>query len=376
MSFFDEPEETRTPPRTAPRRRRPTGGSRRPPSGGRRPTTSRQTIQIRRAVLAVAVVVAIVLIAVLVNSCQVSARNTALKDYNNNVASLNQQSVSTGATFFQLLSGGTSNPTSLQTHLNQAVGDAANQLKSAKGMNVPDEVKEAHQNFVLALQMRHDGMLNIANDVQPALQQQTSKDAVNAIAAEMARFYASDVLYKDYSVPLIIGALRAAGITVEGLGGQQINSGQFLPDVRWLTPSYVASQLHVTQPASSNGNNPKPAPGVHGHAMQSVTVAGTALQSGGSATIAASPPPTFTCVFTNDGQDTETNVTVKVTVQGTSVSGQTIVPQTIPGHQYTAQVTLDASPPKGTHSVSATIEKVPGETITTHNTQTFQITFQ
>jgi hypothetical protein len=323
----------------------------------------------------VVVVVAIVLIAVLINSCQVSARNSALKDYNDNVASLNQQSVQNGATFFQLLSGGTSDPTSLQIHLNQAVADADTQLKSAKGMNVPDEVKGAHQNFVLALQMRHDGMANIAADVQPALQAQTSTDAVDAIAAEMARFYASDVLYKDYTVPLIIGALRAAGIEVGGLGGEQVNASQFLPDVQWLTPSYVASQLRVTLPAS-HGATTKPAPGIHGHAMQSVSVSGTTLQPGGSATLPASPPPTFTCVFINDGQNTETNVTVKVSVQGTSVTGQTVVPQTVPGHQYTAQVTLNSSPPKGTYTVSATVVRVPGETTVVHNTQTFQITFQ
>ena len=59
VSFFDEPEETRTAPRAAPRRRRPTGGPRRP-----RSVTS-QAILVRRIVLAVVVVVvAIVLIAV------------------------------------------------------------------------------------------------------------------------------------------------------------------------------------------------------------------------------------------------------------------------------------------------------------------------
>ena len=72
--------------------------------------------------------------------------------------------------------------------------------------------------------MRADGIRNIAGEVQPALQSQTAQGAVTSIASDMARFYASDVLYKDYTVPEIIGALRAAGIDVGGLGGQQINS--------------------------------------------------------------------------------------------------------------------------------------------------------
>ena len=99
MSFFDEPEETRTEPRTAPRRRRPSGGGRRS-----RPPATSQAILVRRIALAVIVVVAIVLIAVLVNSCETNARNNALEDYNNSVASLNAQSVNTGASFFNAMS--------------------------------------------------------------------------------------------------------------------------------------------------------------------------------------------------------------------------------------------------------------------------------
>jgi hypothetical protein len=369
VSFFDEPEETRTtPPRRAPRRRRTSGG-------GRRPTgTTRQAIQVRRGVLAGVVVIAIILVAVLVHSCQVSARNSSLKDYNVNVASLNQQSVQTGQTFFKLLSGGASSPTSLQTQLYAAVSDASNELKSAKGMNVPDEVKGAQQNFVLALQMRHDGMGNIAADVPPALQTQTSKDAVNAIAAEMAKFYASDVLYKDYTVPLVIGALRAAGITVGGLGGQQINSSQFLPSISWLTPTYIASQLHVTLPASASST--KVTPGLHGHELNSVSVDGNTLQTGSTNTIAASPPPTFTLNFANTGQNTETNVKCHVTIVGSSVSGLTVVPQTTAGEQTSCQVTLNGAPPKGSQQVTATIEPVPGEKNTSNNTLSFPVTFQ
>jgi hypothetical protein len=371
VSFFDEPEETRTPPRTAPRRRRPTGGGRRP----RGPNS--QAILIRRLVLAAVVVVAIVLIAVAVNSCEVSARNSALKDYNNSVASLNAQSVNTGKTFFSLLAGPKNDPTSLQNNLNQTLAEANGELSKAKGLGVPDEVKDAQGNFVLALQMRSDGIRNIGAQVQPALQSQTSQEAVNTITSEMARFYSSDVLYKDYTVPLIIGALRAAGISIGGLSGQQVNTSQFLPSIQWLDPSVVARELHVTLPASGGGpSTAKAAPGPHGHAMQSVSVGGTALQTGATNTVPASPPPTFTCVFTNDGGNTETNVVVKVTVQGTSITGQTTVPKTVPGGTYTADVKLSSSPPRGTDQVSATVEPVPGEKTFVHNTQTFSVTFQ
>jgi hypothetical protein len=330
---------------------------------------------VRRIGLAVVVVVAIILIAVLVNSCETSARNSALKDYNNSVASLNARSVQTGTNFFKALSGGTSDPTSLQESLTQATAAGTTELSDAKGLSVPDEVKGAQQQFVDALQMRKDGMNNIAGQIQPALNSTTSKDAINTIAAEMARFYASDVLYKNYTVPQIVGALRAAGITVGGLGGQQLNSSQFLPSIDWLDPKQVATALHVSLP-SSPGQSQTIAPGLHGHQLNSVSVGGSTLQPGSSNSIPASPAPTFTLNFANTGQNTETNVKCRVTVSGTSVSGQTIVPQTTAGESTSCQVTLSTTPPKGTHSVTAEIVPVPGEKNVANNSQTFQVTFQ
>jgi hypothetical protein len=330
---------------------------------------------VRRIGLAVVVVIAIILIAVLVNSCETSARNSALKDYNNSVASLNARSVQTGANFFKALSGDTSNPTSLQESLTQAAMAGATELSNAKGLSVPDEVKGAQQQFVDALQMRKDGMNNIAGQVQPALNSTTSKDAVNTIAAEMARFYASDVLYKNYTVPQIVGALRAAGITVGGLGGQQLNSSQFLPSIDWLDPKNVATALHVSLPSSS-GQTQNIAPGLHGHELNSVSVGGSTLQPGSSNSIPASPAPTFTLNFANTGQNTENNVKCRVTVSGTGVSGQTIVPQTTAGESTSCQVTLSTTPPRGTHSVTADIVPVPGEKNISNNSQTFQVTFQ
>jgi hypothetical protein len=368
VSFFDEPEETRTAPRTAPRRRRSTGGPRRP-----RGTTD-QAILVRRIVLAVVVIIAIVLIALLVNSCQVSARNSALKDYNNSVASLNAQSVATGESFFRTLSGPTSDPTALQQSLDQAWSEGSSQLSKAKGLSVPDEVKSAQQYFVSALQERSDGMHNIAGQVQAALQAQTAQDAVNTIASEMARFYSSDVLYKDYTVPEIIGALRAAGISVGGLGGQQINSDQFLPSIAWLNPTTVANTLRAPVPASVS-NKPL-APGLHGHQLNSVSVGGTTLQTGSTNAIPASPAPTFTLNFANTGQNTETNVKCKVTIAGSKVSGLTVVPQTTAGESTSCQVTLNAAPPKGSVQVTAEIVPVPGEKNIANNSLTFPVDFQ
>jgi hypothetical protein len=318
--------------------------------------------------------VVIILAVVGIHSCQVSQRNSSLKNYNNNVSALVQDSNQTGKNFFQVLSAGAGggNATSLQQQIDEARLSADDELGRAKKINVPDQMKGAQQNLLLTLQMRRDGIGNIAHSIQPALSSSTNRDAINQIAAEMARLYASDVVYKDYTTTQIASALHSAGIEVGGASGEQINGGQFVPDIRWVTPAFVASELHVTVPTPGG----KPAPGLHGHQLNSVSVAGTSLSTASTNTIAASPPPTFTLSFANTGQNTENNVVCKVSVSGTSVSGRTVVPQTTQGESTTCQVTLNASPAKGSATVTATIQPVPGEKNTSNNTQTFPVSFQ
>jgi hypothetical protein len=371
LSFFDEADEPQTAPRTT---SRPSARGRRPSGTGRRPPTDRHAVRVRQTVLGVAVVIIIVLIAVGVHSCQTSAAKSALQDYSNNVASLIQQSDQTGSTFFTILASGSgsSDATSLQTQINQTRVNAASELARAKGIDVPGAVKTAQQQLLWALQMRLDGITNIATQIQPALGTSARKDAINVIAAEMARFYGSDVLYKDYAVPQMVSALRGSGIAIGGASGQTIVGRQFLPNIEWLNPTFIAAELHVTLPNAGSG---KIAPGLHGHSLNSVSVAGTTLQTGSTNAIPASPAPAFTLNFTNGGTNNETNVVCKVTVSGVGVSGQTTIPQTSAGQSATCQVTLSKVPPHGTYTVQATIEPVRGEKNTSNNSLSFPVTF-
>jgi hypothetical protein len=374
LSFFDEVDEPpRTEPRTtpsassrsAPRRRRPSG------TGGRRPPGHQQSIQVRRAIAIGAVLVVIVLIALGVHGCEQSATSSALQDYTNNVSSLVRQSNATGSELFTVLAGAANagNATSVHESISRTLQSADNQLNSVKALSVPSQVAGPQQKLVLTFQMRADGIANIANDIEPALATSANIGAVNAIATQTARFYASDVLYKDYYVPEVYAALQANGTRFSGLP-----PGQFVPNVDWLVPADIANALHVTVPGLTTST--KVTPGTHGHQLNSVSVAGITLQTGSTNAIPAKPPPTFTLNFANSGSNNEANVVCQVTVTGTNVKGQTVVPETTAGKSATCQVKLDSSPPTGTYSVVARIDKVPGEKILSNNFQTFPVTFQ
>jgi hypothetical protein len=316
----------------------------------------------------------VILIVIGVHSCTVSSTNSALRSYSDSVNSLIHASNQTGYRFFRLLSSGTgtTSATNLQTQVEATRMAADQQLTRAQHLSAPSQVTQAERDLVLAMQMRRDGIRNIAGQLEAALQSASGGTAVYAIAAEMARLYASDVLYKDYSLPMVKRALAHAGIAVGGTNGLPVDNAQFVPNIQWLTPSYVAAQLHST---TSTNTNAKPAPGIHGHALDSCSVGTTTLTTGTATSLPAGSPPTLSCTVTNDGQNTETNVHVKATVGGTSITGLGTISQTQPGQQYTVQVPLSSAPPAGTYSLTVMVERVPGETTLTHNTKVFPVTF-
>lgn len=391
MSFFDEEEETSVRPRvTDPGRRARGGGSRPPggrgPGGGRRPTrggrgpaADEQAIFVRRAVGFGVLIVVIILIVVGVHSCSVSSTNDALRSYSNSVDSLIGASNRNGQRFFSLLSGasGVGNTTTLQSDVEATRMAADRQLQRAQGLSAPGQLTDAQQYLVSTMRLRRDGITNVANQLQLALQSSasTATAAVNSIAAEMARLYASDVLYKDYTLPMIESALTKAGIAVGGFNGEPVDTTQFVPSLNWTQPSFVASELHATTvPSSSKGPLPPPGTPV-GHELNSCSVAGTTLSNVSATTLTAGSAPTLSCTVTNDGAVTETNVVVRASISGTSSVGQATIPQTKSGQQYTVSITLSPAPPNGTYSLKVMVEPVPGEKVLTHNSQVFPVTF-
>jgi archaellum component FlaF (FlaF/FlaG flagellin family) len=371
LSFFDDVDDE---PRTAPQRpvqrsRRTSGGGRRPPSrggrtpGGRRPPSDTQSIQVRRGVAAVIIIVVLILIILGIHSCQVSSRNSALKDYNNSINSIMVQSIGTGTQLFSELSGGggANNVTNLHAQVEETRAAALREYTQAKALSTPSQVSGAQTLVLLALQMRVDGITNIGNEIEQALNSTTSQSAVGQIATQMARFYSSDVVFIDYAEPQIASALNSA---VGSGNWTTYSGGQFLKTIDWIGAPYVASKLGATIPQ------------LVGNALNFVSVGGQQLSTSGGNTVTASPPPTFTFNVTDGGQTTLSGVQLTVSVQGTSVKGTGTISLIKPGQTTTGTVTLSSQPPSGNYQVVATVVGVHCETNTANNSETVPVTFQ
>jgi hypothetical protein len=379
LSFFDESDETRRAPR--PRRIPQSRGG-----GGQRPPMDQQTLLVRRLVAAGAVVLAVVLLVVLVKGCVDNRREAALKDYNRNVRTLAEQSRSeVSKQLFDALDGASGGEaTQVQETISQLRVVAEEKLTQAERLDVPDAMKDAQTHLELVLSLRRDGVANIADEIQTALGGTAGAGtAVDAIAGQMQAFNASDVIYSQRVAPLILKGLKDDGIAAsyDGTAGEQVLPyADFLPDpagISWMSPDYVACQLGATTASGRAGGTP--APGLHGHQIDSVSVGGVDLTTAGSNRIPASPPPTFTVNFTNGGENDETNVkvTVEITGSGAPIRAQTIVPNTTAGEAATATVQLRQSPStSGPSTIRVTVEQVPGEETLDNNTASYTALFE
>jgi hypothetical protein len=341
-----------------------------------------QTLLVRRLVAAGAVVLVLILLVVLVKGCVDSRRTQALKDYNRSARALVQQSRSAvSRPFFQALSSaGGQQATQVQETLNQLRVVAQEELDQAGRLDVPGAMAEAQRDLRLVLALRRDGVAQVADLIQRAVGKSAAAGtAVNRIAGEMRAFDASDVVYSQRVAPLILKALKDDGIAAsyDGTAGEQVlPESSFLPELSWINPSFVAGKLGTS--VSSGGTHGKPAPGTHGHGLDSVSVGGTNLTAGGSNQLPASPPPTFTVSFTNGGENDETNVKVDVEISGAGspIKASTTVPTTTAGQQATATVPLKQAPPtSGPVTIKVTVEPVPGEQSADNNTQTYTALF-
>ena len=365
MSFFDEDDEPRSSPR--PRRSAAVGDA----------STDQQTLLVRRAVAIGGLVLLLILLFVAVRSCASSRTENALKDYNREVSSIVRESdTQVGQPFFQLLSQAASDsPQDLQTNISGYRVQAEAQLKQARALDVPDEMKGAQQSLLIALEFRRDGLGFIAEKIRTALgdEGEAANDAITQIAGQMQTFLSSDVLYQARTAPLIKSALDKAEI-----GGQQIASSRFLPGIEWLSEKTVAAQLDQQLTGSTGGKTGTPAPGLHGTGLESVTAGDTKLVPDAPNRIPASADTAFVVRFTNQGENDEFDVKVSLSVEGGDkpIKVSRTVDTVAKGQTAEATLALGTKPPTGSAvTVKVTVAKVPGEQKTDNNTASYDVLF-
>lgn len=361
MSFFDEGDQPRRPPRP----RRPAGGV----------TADPQTVRTRQGVAIAVGLLLFVLLVVGIDACRDSARKGGLREYNEEVSQLVARSdTEVGRPFFERLAAGGGQQEALDLEgqvnlLRELSGDLARQ---AAALEAPEAMAQAQTALELVLEMRRDALAKIAGKLPDAQATGPSaEDAIVEIAGQMQLFYASDLLYRYRVAPAMGSALEEAEVE-----GQDVQATNFFPTIEWLDSTKLAPRLGATISAGRRGG--PVAPGSHGHGLTSVSVNGTALDSETANRIAAGASLSFNVRFQNQGENNENGVVVKVSIEGSGapVTAQATLPQSSAGSEASVDVPLTNAPPINQPvQINVSVEPVPGEEKTDNNRQSFPALF-
>lgn len=328
---------------------------------------------VRRTIAIVAGLIVLILLVLGVRGCLNSRKESAMQDYVTDANALVRESNAESRSLFRVLQGpgGQDQAVNTESALNGLRVASSGLVDRARDLDPPDELSTAQRYLLETLELRRDGLAGVANAIPQALADQERRQSTAQVSRMMRVFSASDVIYAGRYVPSLERALDDEEVNAD----DPVRSA-FLPDTEWLDPAFVADQVAGIR--SGEGGDEAAAPGTHGNGLGTVTLGGVALVPGGSATVQATGDLAFEVQVANQGENTETDVTVRATVGegGDAIEADAQLDTIAAGETKTVSIPLDGQPPTGENvPVTVEIEPVPGEEMTDNNSGDFTVIF-
>jgi hypothetical protein len=331
----------------------------------RRP--ERQQIILRRAAALALGLVVLILIVLGVKGCLNARKHRALSDYARNVTQILEESERTSKGFFgKLADPGELSVTEFVAEVNAERSAMDSQVSRVDGLDPPGDMGHAQTALELTYDLRGGAMTEIADQISTALGDVGSEKATTAIADQMEKLLASDVVYQSIVRHEIDRVLEDNGIE-----GDDVPESVFLPEgTKWLDETTVSSALSGVSGATGAAT-----PGVHGLGLLGTAVNGTELVADSTTAVAVEgETPEVEVEVQNQGESTENGVTVSVSVSGSGTLDQTI---SSIGAGETQSVTIPLVPaPTGKAALEVEVHSVPGEQVTSNNEAGYTVEFE
>jgi hypothetical protein len=328
---------------------------------------------VRRSIAAAAAILVLILLVIGFRGCLSARKERAFKDYVRDVTGLVQESDQQSEALFQLLSDpGDQSEVDIQNSVNGFRIQAEQLVERATKTEDPDEMARAQRFLIETLEFRRDGTAAVAEELPRALGDEGRQAASRRIAAQMQNFLTSDVIYSQRVIPNLEQALKGEDLQAE----TEVPRSQFLPEIDWLVPATVAERV-----AKIRGGGEAATPGLHGTGLGTVTAqpSGVALVEGGApAAVKVSEDLAFQVQVSNQGDNDEQDVNVKLSLQGARepIELEEQIDELAAGQTKTATIPLADSPPTGQRvTIQVEIEPVPGEEKTDNNSGEFSAIF-
>jgi hypothetical protein len=329
---------------------------------------------VRRTIAIVAGLIVVILLVLGVRGCLNARKESAMQDYVTDANALVRESNAQSRSLFRVLQGpgGQDQAVNTESSLNALRVASSGLVDRARDLDDPDELSTAQRYLLETLELRRDGLAGVADAIPQALADQERRQSTARVSQMMRVFSASDVIYRVRYVPSLQSALEDEDVNAE----TPLDS-QFLPDVEWLDPAFVADQVAGIR-SGEGGGDQAAAPGLHGNGLGTVTLGGVALVPGGTATVQLTSDLSFEVQVANQGDNTETDVTVRATLGegGDAIDLDQQLDAIAPGETQTVSIPVDQQPPTGQNvPVTVEVEPVPGEEMTDNNSGDFTVIF-
>ncbi|HEY6835039.1 MAG TPA: CARDB domain-containing protein [Gaiellaceae bacterium] len=239
FDFFEEEEEPTQESSRAERVIRRPGG----PRGPRRPSQAPQNLTplLRLVGLIAFAILIIVLLVFWIQSCQASSKSSTYKNYMTKVSEVASSSQQIGRQLGNTLLAPGLKRAQLQSKISGLARQEQLNVDRAQGITPPGPLLSEHQAVIQALQYRVSGLTGLADALGATASSKNTTKSAAALAAQMQRLLASDVIWADSFNSPAEAELRRQGVT-----GTNSAGGPLVPGSSFLQNSALASASAMT----------------------------------------------------------------------------------------------------------------------------------
>ena len=349
------------------------------PRGPRRPPRTPQNLTplLRLVGLVAFAILIIVLLVFWIKSCQASSKASTYKSYMAKISEVASSSQQIGRQLSSTLLAPGLKRADLESKISGLARQEQLDVERSRSITPPGPLRDEQQAVIQALQFRVSGLTGLSDALAATASTKNASKAASALASQMQRLLASDVIWADAFKAPAEAELRRQGVT-----GTNDQGGALVPDSNFLQNSELASLSAMTTVAqrlkgASAGTKNCPC----GTSLISTKVlpAGTELSTSSQTTVNFRADTQFQVTIKNSGNVQAFSVPVKLTIeqsQGGNIVKATKIPFLNPGDETT--VTF-RNIPQPNFSRPATIKveisPVAGETNTGNNSADYSVIF-
>jgi hypothetical protein len=327
---------------------------------------------VRRTIAAGVGILVFILLVIAFKGCLNARKERSMKEYVRNANELVGLSKAESRRLFEVLSAPSNQNQAVdrRNQVNTLKLDSANLADRARNLDVPDQFSKAQDYFLESFELRRDALAIVADQLPGALAQEERRSSTGRIAQMMQVFLASDVLLRSRYRIDVRDSLDEEDVQAEVAKPTEMT---FLDDIQWLQPDYVADQI-----SGIRGSNGTATPGLHGDGLGAVSLGGVTLAAGTAPSVQLTKDTAFDIEVVNQGDSTETDVGVNVTVSSgaDAIKLEETIPEIAAGEAKHVSIPLSSQPPTGQQvPITVNVKAVPGEEVTDNNKGEFTVIF-